>query len=107
MSYVQWTVVGAHLAPVRSDAAAPDTRNTLFFSRTTSLTARATDEVGTSTMTSTPSRSIHWRTMLEPTSGLFWWSAETTSMGAPATLPPKSSAAIRAATAEPGPVMSA
>ena len=30
--------------------AAPETRNTLFFSRTTSLTARATLEVGTSRM---------------------------------------------------------
>src|SRR3546814_5823102 len=39
-----------------------------IFSRTIWFTARATDEVGTSAMTSTPSLSIHCRTMLEPRS---------------------------------------
>ena len=64
-------VLGEHFGPVRSEAAAPETRNTLFFSRTISLTASATEEVGTSTITSTLSTSIQVRTTLEPTSGLF------------------------------------
>ena len=62
---------GEQAAPVSSVVAAPETRNTRFFSLTTSVTASATEEVGTSTITSTSSTSIHWRTMLEPTSGLF------------------------------------
>ena len=49
-----------------------------FFSFATEFTASATDEVGTSMMTSTPSRSYHCRAMAAPTSGLFWWSAAMT-----------------------------
>ena len=74
-------VLGEQASPVSCVVAAPETRNTRSFSLTISLTASATDEVGTSTITSTSSTSIHWRTMLEPTSGLFWWSAESTSIG--------------------------
>ncbi len=80
----------------------------LPFSLVIWLIASATEEVGTSTITSTPSVSYHLRAMLEPTSGLFWWSAETTS-----TFRPdldsfmKSSTASLAATTEPGPPMSA
>ena len=73
-------VLGVQAFPVRSDVAAPDTRKTLFFSLVMVLTASATEEVGTSTTTSTLSTSYHWRTTLEPTSGLFWWSANTTSI---------------------------
>src|SRR5215468_7080965 len=73
-------VLGLQSLPVRLEAAAPDTRNTLFFSLVMVLTASATDEVGTSTTASTLSTSNHCRTMLEPTSGLFWWSANTTSI---------------------------
>src|ERR1051326_2754897 len=75
VSYVQWIVFGVQALPVRSDAAAPETRNTLPFSLVTSLTARATLDVGTSTMTSTLSASYHWRAIWLRTSGLFWWSA--------------------------------
>ncbi len=46
-------VLGEYFGPVRSEIAAPETRKTLFFSRVTSLTASATPEFGTSTMTST------------------------------------------------------
>jgi hypothetical protein len=46
-------VFGVHFAPVRSEVVAPVTKNTLFLSRTISLTASATEEVGTSTITST------------------------------------------------------
>jgi hypothetical protein len=45
--------------------------------------------------------------MLDATSGLFWWSAETISTGMPLTFPPKSRAAISAATTEPLPPLSA
>ena len=100
-------VFGEQASPVSSVVAAPETRNTRSFSLTISLTASATDEVGTSTITSTSSTSIHWRTMFEPTSGLFWWSAESTSIAAPSTLPPKSSTAMRAASTEPWPARSA
>src|SRR5918997_3756108 len=79
VSYVQCTVLGEHCAPVRSDEAAPELMKILFFSRVTWLTASATEEVGTSRITSTPSVSYHWRATLEPTSGLFWWSADTMS----------------------------
>ena len=75
VSYVQWMVLGEHCLPVRSELAAPETRNALPFSLTIWFTARATAEFGTSTMTSTLSWSSHCRAMLEPTSALFWWSA--------------------------------
>ena len=100
-------VLGEHALPVRSEVAAPETRNALFFSRVTWLMARATDEVGTSTITSTLSTSYHCRAMLEPTSGLFWWSAEITSTFMPFFAAPKSSTAMRAATAPPCPEISA
>ena len=79
VSYSQCTVLGEQSLPVRSEVAAPVSRKALPFSRVTWLMASATDDVGTSTITSTPSESNHLRAMLEPTSGLFWWSAETTS----------------------------
>ena len=75
---------GVQAEPVRSAVAAVEFRKTLFFSFTTPFTASATEEVGTSTITSTPSRSNHCRAMLEPTSGLFWWSAAITSTERPA-----------------------
>ena len=62
--------------PVRSDVAGPVKSTILFFSRATSLTASATDggrHVGDQRRRRR--RSYHWRAMLEPTSGLFWWSA--------------------------------
>ena len=54
---------------------------------------------------STPS-SYQRAAMAAPTSALFWWSAETTSMGTPLTAPPKSSTASCAARIEPCPVFS-
>src|SRR6267142_5471327 len=99
-------VFGEHALPVRSEVAAPETRNALPFSRVIWLIASAIEEVGTSTMTSTLSTSYHWRAMLEPTSGLFRWSAESNSTFMPFFAAPKSSIAMRAATAEPPPPMS-
>src|SRR5581483_9233915 len=90
--------VGEHFGPVRSDDAAPEIRKTLFFSRVTSATASATLEVGTSTMASTWSTSNHCRAILEPTSGLFWWSALTISTFMLCAAGLKSSTAILAAT---------
>ena len=57
-------MLGVHLVPVRSDAAAPEARKTLFLFLTMSLTTNATEEVGTSTMTSTFSLSIQRLAML-------------------------------------------
>ena len=84
-----------------------ETSSALFFCFVTWLTASATDEVGTSKIASTLSTSNHWRAILEPTSGLFWWSATTTSTFMPFFAAPKSSTAMRAATTEPGPARSA
>ena len=64
-------VFGVHCALVRSEVPAPESSRTPFFSLTMLLTASATPEFGTSTMTSTLSTSNHWRAMLTPTSGLF------------------------------------
>jgi hypothetical protein len=64
--------LGEHALPVRSEVAAPDTRTTLFLSLVIALTASATDDTGTSTMTSTFLASNHSRAMLEPMSGLSW-----------------------------------
>src|SRR5882724_5249591 len=99
-------VLGEQAFPVRSEVAAPETRKALPFSRVIWLIASAIEEVGTSTMTSTPSTSYHWRAMLEPTSGLFKWSAETSSTFMPCLARAKSSIARRAATADPPPPMS-
>src|SRR5262245_13745928 len=97
-------VLGVQDLPVRSAVAAPDTRNTLFLSLVMVLTASATEDVGTSTTTSTLSTSYHWRTMLEPMSGLFWWSAKTTSiLSWQALALQKSSIALRAAHTDPCP----
>src|SRR4030095_7097614 len=79
VSYVQWIVLGEHALPVRSDEAAPETRNALPLSRVIWFTARATPEFGVSTMTSTFSASYHLLAMLDPMSGLFWWAADTRS----------------------------
>ena len=71
-------------------------------SRARWVTARATAVLGRPTMRSTPS-SNQRRAMASATSGLFCWSADTTATGWPATLPPKSSTAIWAATTDPKP----
>src|SRR5215831_14089198 len=96
-------VFGEQALPVRSELAAPETRKALPFSRVTWLTASATPELGTSRITSTPSTSYHWRAICEPTSALFWWSADTISTLMPFFAAPKSSTAMRAATTAPGP----
>jgi hypothetical protein len=72
VSNVHWTVLGEHCAPVRSVVAADEVTSTLFFSRATALTARATEEFGKSTSMSTPPVSHHWRAIEAPISGLFW-----------------------------------
>ena len=77
-----------------------------FFSAATGITAPAVEEETRSAMTSTFSSSNHLRAVFEAMSALFWWSAETISMGLPRSFPPKSSAAILAARTEPGPARS-
>ena len=78
-----------------------------FFSFERPCTASATDEVVSSMMASTLSTSYHLRAIVSAVSGLFWWSAVTISIGAPSTLPPKSSAAILAASTDHLPPKSA
>src|SRR5580658_1203346 len=75
--------LGEHCVVVSAVVAGPTARNILFFSRVTPCTASATDEVGTSRITSTPSRSYHWRAIDTARSGLFWWSAVITSTFSP------------------------
>src|SRR4029450_9961628 len=99
-------VFGEQALPVRSDDAAPETRNALPLSLVIWFTASATPELGVSTITSTLSVSYHWRAIADPTSGLFWWSAETNSTLSPRFSIPESSTAIRAATTEPAPARS-
>jgi hypothetical protein len=72
-------VSALHFGPVMSEAAAPETMNTLFLLAATWLTASATPEFGTSMIMSTLSTSYHWLARLVPTSGLFWWSPEIRS----------------------------
>src|SRR5512147_844099 len=79
VSYAQWTVLGEQALPVRSDVPGPTARNALPFSFVMPLTASATPELGVSTITSTLSASYHCRAIALPTSGLFWWSADTIS----------------------------
>ena len=69
-------------------------------------TANAAAEFGTSATTSTLSVSIQPRARFAAMSALFWWSPVMISIDAPATLLPNSSAASRAATTEPSPLMS-
>ena len=64
-------VLGEQALPVRSGWAPPETSSALPFSRAIWLTARATEEVGTSTITSTLSVSYQSRAIFVPTSGLF------------------------------------
>ncbi len=87
--------------------AAPVVMVIFFFSLDRPWTASATEEVVSSMIASTLSRSYHCRAMPEAMSGLFWWSAETSSIGAPSTVPPKSSTAILAASIEERPPNSA
>jgi hypothetical protein len=107
VSYIQCTVLGEHALPVRSEVAGPTARNTLFLSRVSSLIASATEEVGTSAMASTLSTSNHWRAMLKPMSGLFWWSPPMISTFIPLAAAPKSSTALRAIQTEAVPAISA
>src|SRR5678815_3324674 len=88
VSYAQCTVFGEQDLPVRSDEPGPTARNTLPLSFVIWLTASATPEFGTSTITSTLSVSYHWRAIAEPTSALFWWSADTISTLIPRFSPP-------------------
>ena len=95
-------MVGEQFGPVRSTVPAPEPRKTLLRSCASAATASAMEEFGTSRITSTPSWSNQRRAMANPMSGLFWWSAEISSTGRPAS-PALSSTANCAATTEPRP----
>ena len=64
-------VLGEQALPVRSERPPEDTKSAFPFSRAIWLTAKVTDDVGTSTITSTFSVSYHSRAIFAPTSGLF------------------------------------
>src|SRR6188472_4284536 len=100
-------VLALHFGPVMSDAAAPDTMNSLFLFAATWLTASATPEFGMSMIMSTLSTSNHWLASWVPTSGLFWWSPEIISTLTFGLDLAKSAIASLAAATEPGPPMSA
>src|SRR6266545_956247 len=93
-----------HALPVRSVVAAVTFRYSFFFWLATVATASAADDVGTSRMASALCRSYSSWALELATSGLFWWSAVTTSMFLVIALSPylavKSSAAIRTASTE-------
>ena len=78
-------------------------RNTLFLSFAIWETASDALDVATSAIASTPSFSSHFRAMEAAMSGLFWWSAETTSTFTSGLAAMKSSAAIFAASSDPAP----
>src|SRR3546814_20658837 len=86
-----------------SELAGPEARKSAFLLRRTSLTASATDEVGTSTTTLKASVSTHCRPMLEPTSGLSWWSADTMVTSICFAFQSKSSTDMLAAITQPSP----
>ena len=65
--------------PVRSLLAGAVKSATRSRSLTRFATPSAADEIGTSMMQSTPARSIHSRLIVRATSGLFCWSALTSS----------------------------
>ncbi|KAF1056390.1 MAG: hypothetical protein GAK34_00316 [Delftia tsuruhatensis] len=99
--------VGAQCSLVRMSEAPPVLITILPRSRARLLTAMATAVLLLSTIRSTPSRSNQVRAWVAPTSALFWWSAQTTSIFLPSTWPPKSATAIFAASTEPRPAVSA
>ncbi len=64
-------MLGEHLSPVNATAPGPEARKAAALLRVTLLTARATEENGTSRMAFTPSRSIQLRAVAAPMSGLY------------------------------------
>src|SRR3979490_2592244 len=75
-----------------------------FFASATLETASATPELITSVMRSTSPVSYHWRAIPVAISGLFWWSAETSStLNGGFSFSTKSSIAICAAVTAPAP----
>src|SRR4051812_15821582 len=71
--------------------------------RARSWTASAIAELVISAIACTPSTSNHFRVIERALSVLFWWSAERISILRPRTVPPKSAAAILAASTDPTP----
>src|SRR5438270_2835687 len=78
LAKVQGIRFGLQASPVSLVEPAEALRLTLLYCFVISATASATAEFGTSMIASTLSTWYHCRAMLEPISGLFWWSAEMT-----------------------------
>ncbi len=107
MSSAQCVLVGAQSLEVNSVTAAAVIITVRLFSLATCRTAAATGVTGRSVIASTPPVSYHCRARLPATSGLFWVSPSRISIFLPSTVPPNSAAAMRAASTEPGPPLSA
>src|ERR1700733_10211545 len=74
---------GVQALPVTSEDAVLVAIMTLFFSLTIDASASAQEVAAMSMMMSTPRWSNHSRARETATSGLFWWSASTTSTSNP------------------------
>ncbi len=107
VSSAQCVETGEQNLEVNSLAAEAVIMTVRFFCLAISCTASAIGVTGRSITASTFSLSNQRRAMPLATSGLFWVSAWTISIILPRTAPPKSSAAMRAASTEPGPALSA
>ncbi|MNV84230.1 hypothetical protein D3C71_1780900 [compost metagenome] len=92
-----------HCLPLKSPAKPPLISAVPPFSLATPWAAKPAELAPPSTTATRPCVSNQRRTSAEATSALFWLSAPITSTVLPATLPPKSSTAIRTAISEPWP----
>ena len=99
-------VFGVQDFAVSSDVPAEAFRWTRSFSTQTGLMPSAMALLPTSVTTSTPRWSNHWRTVLMPTSGLFWWSAVMISILMSGFCAVNSSTACLTQATEVGPVTS-
>src|ERR1700709_1248173 len=100
-------VLGEHCSLVSRVEPDPVTISILFLDSATLETASATPELMTSVIRSTPPVSYHWRAIPEAMSGLFWWSADTSStLNGGLACSTKSSTAICAGVRAPAPARS-
>ena len=96
-----------HWSLVSAEVAAPTAMKGFFFSAATFAMARFVPELVPPISMSRPWVSNHSRALVAATSGLFWWSAETSSTFLPLMAPPMSWIAILMASMPPWPSMSA
>ncbi|MDT4827621.1 hypothetical protein FQZ97_609740 [compost metagenome] len=88
---------------MRLDAPEPTTKYGFFLSAATPAMAMAAPEFTPPISMSTLFTSNHSRALAAAMSGLFWWSAVTSSIFLPSMAPPMSAMAMRIASAPAGP----